>query len=191
MQNNKIMDPDQRHAIILRIAQNGVVAALYYAITLVLMAIPVLSQFGPIQCRVSEILVLLAFFRPDLTLGLSLGCFFVNLTGLLMGLPGTTPADMGIGTAATLLSCLCMAYLCRHLIFALIYPVVFNGVLVGIELYYILGITDQGPLIAVMGLVALGELIAVGIGYGIFMVLMRNRPFMNLLRPTRHQNAKW
>ena len=40
-----------------------------------------------------------SFFRPDLTFGLSLGCFFVNLTGLLMGLPQTTPADMGIDTA--------------------------------------------------------------------------------------------
>lgn len=70
-------------------------------------------------------------------------------------------------------------------------PDLSRGVQWGTELYYILGITDQGPLIVVMGLVALGELIAVGIGYGIFMGLMRNRPFMNLLCPTRHQNAKW
>ena len=39
MQNDNIIDPDKRHAIILRIVQNGVVAALYCGITLALMAI--------------------------------------------------------------------------------------------------------------------------------------------------------
>jgi uncharacterized membrane protein len=176
------------HAVVRRIAQNGLVAALYYAITMLLIAVPVLSQFGPIQCRVSEVLMVFAFFRPDLTLGLTIGCFLANTTGAFMGL---VPAvDMVIGTAATFLSCICMAYLSCHMIFACIYPVLFNGVFVGLELYFFLELKEI-PLIATMGYVALGELIAVALGYGLFMALIRNRGFMSVLKPTRHAEVRW
>ena len=176
------------HTLVLRIAQNGLIAALYYGLTVLLIAIPVLSQFGPIQCRISEALMLFAFFRPDFTIGLTVGCFLANTTGAFMGL---VPAvDMVVGTAATFFSCICMGYLCRHMVFACIYPVVINAVFVGLELYYFLELNDMA-LIVVMGYVALGELIAIAIGYGLFMALTRNRGFMHLLKPTRHQEIRW
>lgn len=37
------------------------------------------------QCRFSEMLVLFAFFKPDLTIGLTIGCFLSNMTGFLAG----------------------------------------------------------------------------------------------------------
>ena len=180
---------DKLHFILVRIAQNGMVAALYFVITLILMQFPVLSQFGPIQCRISEALVLFAFFRPDLTIGITLGCLLVNVTGVAMGL-NAVPMDILIGTACTLVACLCEAYLCRHLVFACLYPIAINGVFIGLELYFILGLTET-PLFLTMLYVAIGEAIAVYIGYALFMVLIRNKGFMNVLKPTRHQAIRW
>ena len=74
-----------RSPIVRRIAQNGVVAALYYALTLLFIFVPAISQFGPMQCRFSEALVLFAFFKPELTIGLTIGCFLSNMTGFLAG----------------------------------------------------------------------------------------------------------
>ena len=179
---------DKRHQIILRITSNGMIAALYFALTMLFMTIPVISQFGPIQIRFSEFMVLLAFFRPDLTFGLSLGCFFANMAGFFMGY--TIPADMVLGTLATALACVAEAYLARHLLVACIYPVIFNGVIVGLELYYLMGITDFNPWVT-MGLVAAGEAAAIAVGYALFMVLMRNKGFMRVLAPTRHQEARF
>lgn len=152
------------------------------------MLFPIISQFGPIQCRIAEALVLLAFFRPDLTFGLTIGCFFANLTGFLMG--QNLPLDLLIGVSATLVACLLEAYASPFLFIAVIWPVLLNGAVVGAELYWLLCIQDM-PWIACMGYVALGELIACSIGYALFMALMRNKGFMNLLAPNKHETAKF
>ena len=59
------------------IAENSIIAALYVVLTLL---VPALS-FGPIQCRFSEALVLLCFWRPDITIGLTIGCLISNGIG--------------------------------------------------------------------------------------------------------------
>ncbi|MBO5528442.1 MAG: QueT transporter family protein, partial [Bacilli bacterium] len=73
----RVVSPSQK--IIRFITRNAIVVAMYYAFTMLMVFFPVISQFGPMQCRFSEILVLLAFFDPSLTFGLTLGCFFANL----------------------------------------------------------------------------------------------------------------
>ncbi|MBE6126648.1 MAG: hypothetical protein E7182_01535 [Erysipelotrichaceae bacterium] len=45
-------------------------------------------------------------------------------------------------------------------------------------------------LFACMGYVAIGEAIALGIGYAVFMGLIRNQGFMKVLAPTRHAEVK-
>ena len=179
---------EQRRRLIRRIVDNGMIAALYFALTLLLTMVPVLSQFGPIQCRVSEVLVLLAFFRPGLTLGLSIGCFFANMVGALTGF--TTPLDMAFGTLATAVACLGEAYLSPKLLVACIWPILINGTVVGVELYYLFNITEFG-LWGSMGLVAAGEAVAIAIGYVLMMLLIRNHGFMSVLKPTRHQEVRW
>ena len=174
--------------IVRRIADNGIVAALYYALTLLFTFVPVLSQFGPIQCRFSEALVLLAFFRPDMTFGLGLGCFLANLTGFLAG--QTVPLDMLFGTAATVIACLLEAYASRFLFVAALWPVVINGLVVGWEVYWLFNLNNL-PFMACVGWVALGELIALTVGYLFFMVFIRNKAFALSVRPTRHAEAKF
>ena len=170
------------------IVENGIVAGLYYALTMLFVLVPAISQFGPIQCRLSEFLVLLAFFKPRLTIGLTLGCFLANVTGAAIG--QTTPLDILFGTAATLLGCLCCAFASPFLFVAALWHVLFNGLIVGTEVYFFFN-NDKLNIFACMGFVALGELIALTVGYIIFMIIMRNKGVMKLLRPTKHADARF
>ena len=169
------------------IAENGIIAALYYGLTMLFIMVPVISQFGPIQCRLSEFLILLVFFKPRLTWGLTLGCFLVNMTGAITG--QNFPIDMLFGTMATFLSCIGIAYASKFLCISLLYPIILNGVIVGLELYFL---ADDGlPLIACMGYVAIGEAIAMVFGYIILMIIIRNKGAMKVFGPTRHADTKF
>ena len=117
-----------------RLAEIGVIAALYTALTLVN---PL--AFGPIQCRVSEALTILPVFSPAAIPGLTLGCFLSNLIGLSMGANVAGAWDLLLGTGATLLAAI-FTYLFRNVTLgrwpwlALIPPVFFNAVIIGAEL---------------------------------------------------------
>lgn len=174
--------------VVRKIAENGVVAALYYGLTMLFMLVPVISQFGPLQCRFSEILVLLVFFKPSLIPGLTLGCFLANMTGTLLG--QTIALDMLFGTLATLLACLLEAFFSPFLCVAIIWPCITNGIIVGLELYYLFEGINM-PLYACMGFVALGELIVVAVGYAVFMIIIRNRGVMNAMRIEKHAEVKF
>ena len=63
--------------VVKKIVITGLVAAIYAALTLVIAPL----SFGPIQFRISEIMVLLAFINPIYILGLTLGCLLANLVG--------------------------------------------------------------------------------------------------------------
>jgi hypothetical protein len=107
-----------------KICQNGVVAAVYFVITLAASGI----SYGQIQFRIAEILVLLCFFRPDFVIGVTLGCFLANINSTIQ------PWDMILGTAATFLSSLLIAYASPRLAVACIWPVLFNAFIVAGEL---------------------------------------------------------
>ena len=174
--------------IVRRIARNGIVAALYYGLTMLMVLVPAISQFGPIQCRFSEFMVLLAFFDPSLTVGLTIGCFLANLTGFLMG--QSIALDLIFGTLATLIACLLEAYFSRFLFVAALWPVVLNGVIVGAEIYFLMNL-DNLPIWLCMGYVALGELIALTVGYIIFMIMVRQPPVMQVIGATRHTDVRF
>ena len=177
-----------KHSRIRFIVENGMVAGLYYGLTMLMILFPVISQFGPIQCRLSEIMVLLAFFKPSLTWGLTIGCLLANVTGAAIG--QGFPIDILFGTMATLIACLLEAYASPRLFVAALWPVAINGLIVGTEIYFMFN-EGKLPLAACMGWVALGELIAMAVGYAVFMILMRNKPAMRLLAPTRHAEVNY
>ena len=77
-----------------KIVMTSLVAAIYAVLTLVLGAI----SYGPIQFRIAEIMVLLAFIKKDYIWGLTIGCFLANVIG-----PYGAP-DIVFGTTATFLS---------------------------------------------------------------------------------------
>ena len=132
-------------------ARAAVIAALYTVLTL---AIPVAS-YGQIQVRISEALMILPVFTPAAVPGLFVGCVLANALGALLGL--TAAWDILFGSVATLLAAVCVRLLRKQPFWLYMLPaVVFNGVIVGVELsvFYAL------PLWATMGYVALGEAIS-------------------------------
>lgn len=77
-----------------RIVISALIAALYATLTIALAPISYLGA----QFRISEIMVLLAFYKKDYIVGLTLGCFIANILG-----PNGT-IDIVLGTFATFIS---------------------------------------------------------------------------------------
>ncbi|MGL5617261.1 MAG: QueT transporter family protein [Sarcina sp.] len=135
---------------------SAVIAAIYAVLTLWLAPI----SYGNIQCRLSEVMVLLAFIDPFYIWGLTLGCFIANALG--------PDAVMNIiyGVPATFISVVFVAYTGKYLrntkwgiFLASLWPVLFNGLLIGYMLSKLLHL----PLIITGGQVAIGEFFAVSV----------------------------
>ena len=138
MQKNEIFNT-------VNIVRLALVAAIYVAMSLVIQPF----IYGPIQCRISEALVLLCFYRKDYCASMILGCFIVNLfspSGLY---------DIIFGTLATAVAVIPM-YFIKNLYIASLLPVVANGFIVGFELFLC-----GEPFWFSVGTVALGEAVAV------------------------------
>lgn len=156
-----------------RIANIGVVAAIYVVLTVVGGDL----SYGPIQFRVAEALMLLCFFSKDYILALTLGCLIANIYSTV------GPIDTVVGTSATLIAGI-LIYLFRkedslsRMIICSLFPVVANGFLVGAELNLVLKL----PFWLSVGEVALGEFVCVTIlGVVIFKLLSKNKGFMKLI----------
>lgn len=133
----------------------AVIAAVYVALCLALAPF----SYGAVQVRIAEALCLLPVFGAEYIVGVTLGCFLANLLG-------STIVDVVFGTLATLLACLC-TYRLRKLrwfglaIPASLPPVIFNAVIVGIEITVLYA--DPGSS-APTWLLCVGNGISVGIG---------------------------
>lgn len=108
------------------IVKTGIIAALYIVLTTVFGAI----SYGPIQFRISELLVFLAYINPFYILGIALGCFISNLLGP-MGI-----YDAIFGTIHTLISLSAMALTARYmknqnwsLVIASLFPALFSFII--------------------------------------------------------------
>lgn len=97
----------------------GVIAALYVALTLPFGQF----AFGPIQFRLAEILTLLPFLSPWAIWGVTIGCLLSNLLF-------STIWDVIFGTLATLIAAY-FTYKSRHLLVAPVWPILFNGLIIG------------------------------------------------------------
>lgn len=106
-----------------RLARAGLIAAVYVVLNLLLP-----FGFGPIQFRVSEALCILPILYSESVWGVFVGCFVANLLGLGLGM--TTPWDVLIGPAATLLAAV-WTRKCRSDWVAPLPPVVCNALLIG------------------------------------------------------------
>ena len=150
------------------ITDNALVAATYVALTLLTSSFAYLG----VQFRIAEILILLCFFRKDFIYGLCLG----TLVAYALGPLGIY--DVLFGTLATFVSAFLVSRM-KNLIVASLFPVVLNGLVVGAELYFLLGL----PFWLNAGLVAVGEFAVVSlVGVGLFSILRRNRKFLEAIR---------
>lgn len=152
----------KRQKTVVYLARGGVIAALYVAMTVLLQPL----GFGPIQCRLSEVLTILPVYTHAAIPGLTVGCFLSNLIGLSTGANPAGGWDLILGTAATGIAAW-MTYILRNVrwcnlpIVATLPPIVLNALIVGAELYVVYG---GFPLITHMALVALGQLVACTVG---------------------------
>lgn len=156
-----------------RIVKTAIVAAIYAALTIGLSPL----SYGPIQFRLSEVLILLAFVNSDYIVGLTIGCLIANLLGPY-GL-----ADIAFGTFATLVS----AYLVnltpkliknKYAIWvASLWPVLANAVIVGL----MLNIFFKLPFLLCMLEVGIGEFgVVTVVGVPLFKLVLSKYPgFLN------------
>lgn len=122
------MNLSRYHIRLRKIVRAALIAAVYVVLCLVLAPL----SYGTIQIRVSEALTLLPVLCPEAIVGVTIGCFLSNMIA-------SAPVDMIVGTLVTLLAALA-TYKLRRVrwkglaIAGSIPPVLFNAVIVGIEL---------------------------------------------------------
>ncbi len=149
------------------LAHAAIIAALYAVLTHLQNILLPGSATWAIQLRLSEALCVLAFFTPSAAVGLAIGCLIFNIT-----FAAALPLDFLAGTAATYLSAKSMWLLRRHPFAGLFLPALFNGILVGAELWLYIG----GGFWINAVYVALGEaLVLLTFGAGLYAVMKKRR----------------
>ncbi len=144
------------------IVNGAMIAGLYVMLCAVLQPI----SFGPIQFRLAEILCLFSIDYQWALAGVTVGCFLANTFFGGLGI-----ADMIFGTLATLIGC-SLAYLFRknrfkgYPLLSAMMIVIANGIIIGIELGYILSTPRLIPIYMLQ--VGLGELLTLMIGLPIY-----------------------
>ena len=100
-----------------RLTRSAAVAAIYFVLSLVLQPV----QFGPVQFRPSEALVMLPLVMPESILGVTVGCALANVASPF-GL-----ADVLIGALATLISAVLTYALRKRPLASCLPPIVINA----------------------------------------------------------------
>ena len=148
----------------------GIIAAVYVVLTLPFGQI----AFGPIQFRLAELLTLLPFFTPWAIPGVTIGCLTSNLLF-------STPWDALFGTLATLIAAW-FTYKSKHMIVAAIWPILFNGLIIGTMLTYLL--------VGQFGWVAWLTMVGVVTASEFVVCFVLGLPFMQLIRKKRFFKRK-
>lgn len=155
------------------LARIGILAALYAVLTVALAPL----SYGSVQIRLSEVMMLLCFFGSEYCAAMTLGCAVSNMFSSFALL------DVPFGTLATLLSAI-MIYRAKHFALSSLYPVLFNGLIVGGVVAYSFGLPYPATALSV----AAGEFAAVTlIGVPVIKMLMKNTMFTRAVCP---QNPK-
>ena len=139
------------------IARAGIIAALYIAVTLVLLPV----SFGPLQLRVAEALTVLPILFPEAIAGLFIGVFFANIFG------GLGLVDILGGSFITLVAA-AVTYRFRHNIIAYLSPVLFNAFLVSLYLH---ALFEWPYWLTVLSIGASQALVVFGLGFPLVRLL--------------------
>ena len=158
---------------LLFLTRSGIIASLYTTLTYFSFLFGLAS--GPIQFRLSEALCILPVFRPEATVGLTLGCLVSNL------ITGGHILDIVFGTLATLLGALGTRALLKWKNFPFVLytlpSVISNAIIVPLVLCYTLnGGYSHAFFFPTMGSVALGEgVVSILLGTLLYLAI-RKRP---------------
>lgn len=154
------------------VVYSGITAALYVVLTMLVAPI----AYGPIQCRISEVLTILPAFSMGYVPGVSLGCLLANLFNPAGNLG---PVDVIGGTLATVIAGVFSRILGKkNKLLAIIPPIVANGLIVGGYLPFLLVDDTSEITAAVVGIsmleVAASEAVLL-IVVGIPLILLINK----------------
>lgn len=158
---------NKKNQKIMVLSLNAMIAAIYAILTLMIQPL----AYGEIQLRLSEIIVLSAFYNKKLIPGLIVGCFIANIPSPL-GI-----IDMVIGTVSTIIVCCCMNKL-NNIFMAAIVGSIVTGIVIGIELSIVYSI----PFILNAIYVFVGEAVVLFVGALVFKRLEKNERFMEYIR---------
>jgi uncharacterized membrane protein len=148
------------------IVLNAIIAAVYAAFTVLIAPI----AYSEVQLRLSEIIVLLAFYNKKFIPGLAIGCFIANMASPL-GI-----IDMVVGTLSTLVVCYFMNKATNIYVSAMIGSIA-TGLIVGAEC----AIVYNTPFLINAIYVFIGEAIVLFIGTIVYKKLELNSKFMEYI----------
>lgn len=154
-----------------QLATAGLIAAVYASLTLFLPIPP----FDAVQLRLAEAMTVLPFLFPEAVLGLTVGCFLVNLMSPFL-------LDCVFGTLATLLAALWTSKV-KHIWLAPLPPVICNGLIVGAEIaWFAVQQGEQAAFLPAWGMTALSVgleegLVCFGLGLPLLCFLRRSPAF--------------
>lgn len=152
--------------IVSKLSKNALIAALYLVLTLIA------PSYGAVQFRFSEVMLLLMLINSTYAPGLIVGCIIANLFSP-MGL-----TDVVFGTLATAISVFIMSKTRNYQLISTLWPALINGIIVGMELYFVLKLPFWASAISVF----LGEFIVITcVGLPIFKIIMMNKQLVKIL----------
>jgi len=147
---------------VLFIVQAAIIAAIYTVVTILIAP----YSYGIFQFRVSEALTILPAVLPSAIPGLFVGCLVSNLVG------GYGLIDMVFGSLTTLIAAVLSRKLRKYPYLVPLPPVILNAVIVGGYLKFLY--FQDVPLLASMGWVALGQVLACyALGYPLLLLLTK------------------
>ena len=155
------------------IVYSGIIAALYVVLTLPMAQF----AFGPIQFRLAEVLTVLPAFAAGYIPGISLGCFLANL----LNPNNLGPVDIIGGTVATILAGIFTRILGKkNKILGIIPPVLFNGLIVGGYLPFLLveegsSVTAQAVGITMLSVAGSEAVLLVVLGLPLIVVIAKTK----------------
>lgn len=156
------------------IVKISIIAALY----VVLSAPFGQLAFGPIQFRLSEVLILLCFFRRDYVYSIIIGCFLANIFNPI---PGMMFADMIFGTMHSAISAFIISRM-KNIYLASLIPTLFMFI-IALELYFII---DLPFWISTLTLMASEFVVVSLIGLPIFKVISHNLGLMEMIEANQN-----
>lgn len=158
------------------IVKTAIIAATYAVLTMLLAPI----SYGPIQFRVSEIMVLLVFIDKRYFTSIVLGTFLAGLFspyGMLDAVVGTIATIVALGGIIVVNRAL--GDNLKSLMIASLSPTIANGVIIGWLISYSVGIPFLMPALQV----AFGEFVVVSIvGVLVIRWIQKNEKILSLLK---------
>lgn len=154
-----------------KIVYSALIAAIYAVLTYLLQPI----SYGAVQCRISEALTILPIYTNLSIPGLFIGCLVANILG------GYGIWDIVLGSLTTLLAAVFTYIFRKNKYIAMIFPVVFNALIVGSYLTF-LSYTSIGLVYNILT-VGLGQFVAcyiIGIPFSVILDKYKDKIFNNL-----------